>query len=162
MLTDIEMMTISNLDFLHYMTAVSHEMSDEPNNIARLCVDLKTTTNCQVPFHKIMINFVQGILIGALTLSPDQSPTLVPVLQEVYHFLLQRHHQRYIPRLPSWDCCTKAICYVAFGVRPRSRTLVRSLRPRPHPQRLAPHPSCKVSAHLNQMCENGTSCNILN
>ena len=31
MLTDIEMMTISNLDFLHYMTAVSHEMSDEPN-----------------------------------------------------------------------------------------------------------------------------------
>ena len=24
------MMTISNLDFLHYMTAVSHEMSDEP------------------------------------------------------------------------------------------------------------------------------------
>ena len=30
MLTDIEMMTISNLDFLHYMTAVSHEMSDEP------------------------------------------------------------------------------------------------------------------------------------
>ena len=24
-------MTISNLDFLHYMTAVSHEMSDEPN-----------------------------------------------------------------------------------------------------------------------------------
>ena len=36
MLTDIEMMTISNLDFLHYMTAVSHEMSDEPNN----CVPL--------------------------------------------------------------------------------------------------------------------------
>gem|GEM_PF-1711149 len=31
MLTDIEMMTISNLDFLHYMTAVSHEMSDEPD-----------------------------------------------------------------------------------------------------------------------------------
>ena len=26
---------------------------------------------------------------------------------------------------------------------------------------LASHPSCKVSAHLKQMCENGTSCNIL-
>ena len=26
---------------------------------------------------------------------------------------------------------------------------------------LASHPSFKVSAHLNQMCENGTSCNIL-
>ena len=30
MLTDIEMTTTSSLDFLHYMTAVSHEMSDEP------------------------------------------------------------------------------------------------------------------------------------
>ena len=29
------MMTISNLDFLHYMTAVSHEMSDEPEKIAK-------------------------------------------------------------------------------------------------------------------------------
>ncbi len=28
-------------------------------------------------------------------------------------------------------------------------------------QRLASHPLCKVSAHLKQMCENGTSCNIL-
>ena len=26
----------------------------------------------------------------------------------------------------------------------------------PCPQRLASHPSCKVSAHLRQMCENGT------
>ena len=36
MLTDIEMMTISNLDFLHYMTAVSHEMSDEPQFAAQI------------------------------------------------------------------------------------------------------------------------------
>ena len=41
------------------------------------------------------------------------------------------------------DCCTKAICFVAFGIR-----------------RLASHPSFKVSAHLIQMCENGTSCII--
>ena len=27
---------------------------------------------------------------------------------------------------------------------------------------LASHPSFKVSAHLRQICENGTSCNILN
>ena len=33
MLADIEMMTISSLDFSHYMTAVSHEMSDEPQLI---------------------------------------------------------------------------------------------------------------------------------
>ncbi len=31
----------------------------------------------------------------------------------------------------------------------------------PCPQRLASHPSFKVSAHLRQMCGNGTSCNIL-
>ena len=31
MLTDIGMTTTSNLDFLHYMTAMSHEMSDEPS-----------------------------------------------------------------------------------------------------------------------------------
>ena len=38
MLTDIEMMTISNLDFLHYMTAVSHEMSDEPLFFSRFAM----------------------------------------------------------------------------------------------------------------------------
>lgn len=27
---------------------------------------------------------------------------------------------------------------------------------------LTSHPSCNASAHLSQMCENGTSCNILN
>ncbi len=31
----------------------------------------------------------------------------------------------------------------------------------PCPQHLASHPSCKVSAQLLQMYENGTSCNIL-
>ena len=33
--------------------------------------------------------------------------------------------------------------------------------PCPHPQRLASHPSFKVSVQLIQMCENGTSCNNL-
>ena len=56
--------------------------------------------------------------------------------------------------------CTKAICGVAFGIRARSRTYVRSLCPSwalvpygtlPSPSGLASHPSFRVSAHLNQI-----------
>ncbi len=63
------------------------------------------------------------------------SPRVVPLF-----FATTSNHKR--------DCCTKAICFVAFGIRARSRTRVRSLRP--HPQRLASHPSCKVSAHFSK------------
>ena len=42
----------------------------------------------------------------------------------------------------SKECCTNAICCVAFGIQAWSRTLVRSLRL--HPQRLASHPSCNI------------------
>ena len=45
MLTDIEMMTISNLDFLHYMTAVSHEMSDEPLSICFVATNRSLSCN---------------------------------------------------------------------------------------------------------------------
>ena len=38
------------------------------------------------------------------------------------------------------------ICCVAFGIRARSRTRVRSLRP--HPQRLAYHPFCYLHRRL--------------
>ena len=60
----------------------------------------------------------------------------------------------------SGDCCTKAICFVAaeFGlghVREYAtfgQVGLGALRaPCLHPQRLASHPLCKVSAHLLQM-----------
>ena len=42
------------------------------------------------------------------------SPRVVPPF-----FATTSNHKR--------DCCTKAICFVAFGIRARSRTRVRSL-----------------------------------